>query len=99
MPPAAVARSGPKAAAGVYAPAGAPPLARRVATSVTAALTDALKQRGVADTTAGLLAQVGVATFQTAFARWIDQAGDVGFEECLQQTVAELRSAVAVTPG
>jgi AcrR family transcriptional regulator len=43
--------------------------------AVTAALTAALRERGIDDSTAHMLGQVGVAVFATAFGRWVDSAG------------------------
>jgi AcrR family transcriptional regulator len=63
--------------------------------AVTAALTAALRQRGIDDSTAHMFGQVGVAVFATAFGRWVDSAGRADFAETFQQTVAELRSAMA----
>lgn len=62
---------------------------------VTAALADALRERGVADTGAQLLAQVGVAIFRTAFDRWIDHDGRADFRCCFGAVTAELRTALA----
>jgi AcrR family transcriptional regulator len=64
---------------------------------VTTALAEALKQRGTADSEARLLAQVGVAIFQTAFGRWTDQADQAGFPACIRAAATELaRSLGAV---
>ncbi|MDT5080334.1 MAG: hypothetical protein QOJ80_4971 [Mycobacterium sp.] len=62
--------------------------------AVTAALTAALRQRGIDGSTAHLLGQVGAAVFATAFGRWVDSAGQADFAEFFQQAIAELRSAM-----
>jgi len=56
-------------------------------------VTDALRRRGVADTTAGLLAQTGVAVFKVAFERWLDDPQDRPLGDLIGESLAELRSA------
>lgn len=41
--------------------------------SLSTALADALRQRGVDDATASLSAEVGIAVFKIAFRRWVEQ--------------------------
>ncbi|MEO3853889.1 TetR family transcriptional regulator [Acrocarpospora sp. B8E8] len=43
--------------------------------SLSAALADALRQRGVDDASASLAAEAGIAVFKIAFRRWTEQAG------------------------
>jgi AcrR family transcriptional regulator len=52
---------------------------------------DALRQRGVPDPTAALVAETGIAVFRTAFARWIgpdEKAADL--DAVMRETLAEL---------
>jgi AcrR family transcriptional regulator len=63
--------------------------------AVTAALTDALGERGVDRGHALVLAQVGVALFGGAFARWADSAGALDFATTFRDAVAELRRSIA----
>ena len=44
--------------------------------SLSAALAEALRERGVADPAASLAAEIGIAVFKIAFERWIDGGGD-----------------------
>ncbi|MGC5014529.1 TetR family transcriptional regulator [Streptosporangium sp. DT93] len=46
--------------------------------SLSAALAEALRRRGVDDASAGLAAEVGIAVFKVAFLRWIEQAEQAG---------------------
>jgi MftR C-terminal domain len=62
-------------------------------TAVTAGLADALRGRGVAEVAAALLAQVGAAIFQAAFARWADAQGGTAFGDCLDEAAAEVGAA------
>jgi AcrR family transcriptional regulator len=64
--------------------------------ALTTALADALRERGVEDSQANLLAQVGVAIFYGAFERWVDQAGGDDFPRVFSEAVAEVRSTLPV---
>ena len=72
--------------------------------AVTDALTDALQQRGAPGSGARLLAQVGVAIFQTAFERWTDQPDYANFAARIREAAAELAASlgavdIAAFPG
>jgi len=62
---------------------------------VTTALTEALQQRGAAESEARLLAQVGVAIFQTAFRRWTGQPEQADFPACIREAASELAASLA----
>ena len=62
---------------------------------LTAAVADALRERGVADPTAGLAAELGILAFRTAFTRWVDPANAKTFAELGRQTLDELTAATA----
>jgi AcrR family transcriptional regulator len=63
--------------------------------AVTTALADALRRRGVADARARLLARVGVAIFEAAFERWVDDDGRRPFPACFDEAVAEVVAGFA----
>jgi AcrR family transcriptional regulator len=60
--------------------------------SLASALADALRQRGVADPTAGLTAEVGIAVFKIAFERWIDAANERDFTQLIRESLDELKA-------
>lgn len=63
--------------------------------NLSAAIADALRQRGVADPAATLAAEAGVAVFKLAFERWVgdgDDADDVDLASVLRASLADLRS-------
>ena len=63
--------------------------------NVADALTGALRQRGVAESEAQLLAHVGVGIFQTAFERWTDEPGQADFPARVREAAAELAASVS----
>ncbi|HEY2061612.1 MAG TPA: helix-turn-helix domain-containing protein [Amycolatopsis sp.] len=63
--------------------------------AVTAAIRDALEQRGVESARARLVAQVAVVVFQNAFDQWVDGRGKRDFGSCLDAVSASLRDTVA----
>jgi AcrR family transcriptional regulator len=67
--------------------------------ALAAALTDALRERGVADPAATLVAEAGIAVFKVAYQRWVDRADDSGetLAQLIQQSLAELRTVTAVS--
>jgi AcrR family transcriptional regulator len=67
--------------------------------AVTDALADALQQRGASESGANLLAQVGVAIFQTAFGRWTDQPRRADLPTRIREAAAELASSFADLPA
>ena len=58
--------------------------------SLATALTDALRTRGVAEITARLTAESGVAVFKIAFERWIGSADDVDLADVIGELLSEL---------
>jgi AcrR family transcriptional regulator len=60
--------------------------------SMSTALAEALRARGLAELPATLTAQVGMAVFRTAFERWIDEANERGFAEFVREALGELRA-------
>lgn len=63
-------------------------------TAVSDALDAALRQRGTAPSTAGLLANVGVAIFRTAFRRWVDEPDAAAFSARVREAAGELAHAL-----
>ncbi|MET0136533.1 MAG: TetR family transcriptional regulator [Kibdelosporangium sp.] len=68
--------------------------------AVTEAVAEALRERGVATARAKLLAQVGIAVFQTAFERWTDQPENMDFAARVREATTELAASLnpAVEP-
>ena len=64
-------------------------------TRTAAAMADALRARGVPDTTARLTAQVGSLALKMAYERWSDSTNDEDFAEVAHRTLRELQSAGA----
>ena len=62
---------------------------------LAAALADALRQRGVAEPTASLTAQAGIAVFHVAFARWVDEDNELELPEVIRDSLDELRAVTA----
>lgn len=65
---------------------------------LSAALADALRDRGVADPTASLAAEAGIAVFKVAFNRWVSQDGGRGEEtlaRLIRESLAELKAVTA----
>jgi AcrR family transcriptional regulator len=67
---------------------------RKLAT-LSAALAETLRGRGLADATASLTAEVGIALFRTAFERWIDEGTDKAFAQVARESLDELKSLSA----
>jgi AcrR family transcriptional regulator len=66
--------------------------------SLSAALADALRQRGVKDPAASLTAEAGIAVFKIAFERWIDETNQQGFGPLVRESLAELQAVTAGRP-
>jgi AcrR family transcriptional regulator len=63
--------------------------------ALTAAVADALRQRGLPDTAATLTAQAGIAVFTTAFERWSNQDEPADFPALLRGALSDLRTAIS----
>jgi AcrR family transcriptional regulator len=63
--------------------------------AVATAMAGALRQRGVAESAADLLAQAGVAVFTTAFERWAAHPERAGLAERVREAAAELAAGLA----
>jgi AcrR family transcriptional regulator len=63
--------------------------------SMSIALAEALRARGLAELPATLTAQVGMAVFRTSFEHWIDEANDRGLAELVSDALVALRTVTA----
>jgi AcrR family transcriptional regulator len=61
--------------------------------TLTAAMADALRQRGVTEPTASLAAEIGSLAFRAAFSRWADPGSSQQFAEAAREALQELRAA------
>jgi len=66
-------------------------------TKLAAALLASLRERGVPQATAALLAQTGTTLFQNAFERWLDDSKKRDLAHHLQEALTELRLLTAET--
>ena len=60
--------------------------------SLTAAVTEALRGRGVGDPAAALAAEAGIAVFRVAFERWVDPTNERPFQQVARDALRELRA-------
>jgi len=58
-------------------------------------LRDGLRERGLSDPEAGLLAETGIAIFRVAFERWIGEPGERELADVMREATARLGSLVA----
>jgi AcrR family transcriptional regulator len=65
--------------------------------SLSAALADALRQRGVDDASASLAAEAGIAVFKIAFRRWTEQAEQKDLSQFIGESFAGLKAVTAGT--
>ena len=63
--------------------------------TLTESIADALRARGVADPTAGLVAELGSLAFSTAFTRWLDPSCTDDFAPLAREALKELQMAAA----
>lgn len=61
--------------------------------SLAAAMVDALRERGVTDPTASLVAELGGLAFRMAYGRWIGPTNQQEFAELASQALHELKAA------
>ncbi|MEU9789158.1 helix-turn-helix domain-containing protein [Streptomyces sparsogenes] len=65
--------------------------------SLSAALADTLRGRGVGEPAASLTAEVGVAVFKVAFERWIEETNRRDFSHLIRESLDELKAVTAGT--
>jgi AcrR family transcriptional regulator len=64
--------------------------------TLSSALADALRRRGVAEPAASLAAEAGIAVFKIAFQRWVDQPDGETLVHLIRQSLAELKAIATV---
>jgi AcrR family transcriptional regulator len=62
--------------------------------SLSAAIADTLRGRGLADPAASLTAEVAIAVFRVAFERWLDEGNRLGLPEIMRESLDELKAQV-----
>ncbi|WP_327365933.1 TetR family transcriptional regulator [Streptomyces sp. NBC_01217] len=63
--------------------------------SLSAALADTLRRRGVADPAASLAAEAGIAVFKIAFERWISGTDQQDMSQLIRESLDELKAVTA----
>jgi hypothetical protein len=63
--------------------------------SLSLALADGLRHRGVADPDANLAAEAGIAVFRVAFERWVSEPGDRELSQVMRDSLAQLKALTA----
>jgi AcrR family transcriptional regulator len=63
--------------------------------SLSAALADTLRRRGVKDPAASLTADAGIAVFKIAFELWIDNTNHRDFRQLVRESLDELKAVTA----
>ncbi len=63
--------------------------------AIVASITEALRQRSVADMTAQMAAQTGALTLKLTYDRWLDPDNQAEFGQIARRTLAELQTATA----
>jgi AcrR family transcriptional regulator len=63
--------------------------------SLSEALADTLRRRGVEDPAASLTAEAGIVVFKIAFERWINETNEQDFRLLLRESLEELKALTA----
>jgi AcrR family transcriptional regulator len=63
--------------------------------SLSAALAEVLRGRGLSEPAASLTAEAAVAIFKTTFQRWIDKTSDRDFPQLVRESLDELKALTA----
>jgi AcrR family transcriptional regulator len=66
--------------------------------ALAAAIAETLRERGVGDPGASILADVTIAIFRSSFERWVSQSGAQELPELMRESLAELRALAAEVP-
>ena len=67
--------------------------------ALASAVAGALRDRGIAEPTASLAAETGVAVFKIAFARWISEPGQPDLPGIIRESMGELRGMLTDRPA
>ena len=65
--------------------------------SLTRAVAEALRRRGVGDPAAILTAEAGITVFRVAFERWVEAANRRSLKELMHESLEELRTVAAAS--
>ena len=65
--------------------------------SLAAVVSERLRRRGIAESAAGLIAEMGIAIFKSAFARWLDDTEQQDLSRHVRAALDELRAVTADT--
>jgi AcrR family transcriptional regulator len=65
--------------------------------SLSAALAETLRERGVGDPAASLTAEIALAVFRIAFERWVDEANERDLSELIRESLDQVK--VVATPA
>jgi AcrR family transcriptional regulator len=68
------------------------------AASLVAAMTRALRARGLGDTAAAITAWTGVTTMHVAFEQWVDDPDQTPFQQIAKDALAQLREIASAAP-
>jgi AcrR family transcriptional regulator len=60
--------------------------------SLSAALAEALRRRGVTDPAATLAAEAGIAVFKLAFVRWVNETNELSFAQLVRASLDDLKA-------
>lgn len=63
--------------------------------SLTSAIAEALRHRGVADSAASLTAEAGMGVFRVAFERWVEKTNEQDWADLVKESLAHLKTIVA----
>jgi AcrR family transcriptional regulator len=63
--------------------------------SLSAALADTLRRRGVKEPAASLTAEAGIAVFKIAFERWVSKTNQQDFPRLIRESLDELKAVTA----
>jgi AcrR family transcriptional regulator len=63
--------------------------------SLSAALADTLRERGLADSTARLTAEVAISVFRIAFERWVDEGNERALPQLIGDSLDQLKVVIA----
>jgi AcrR family transcriptional regulator len=63
--------------------------------SLSAALSNGLRRRGVPDPDADLAAEAGMAVFRVAFQRWVSEPVDRGLARAMRESLGQLKNLTA----
>ena len=67
--------------------------------SVSSALADTLRARGLPDATATLTGEIAMAVFRTAYERWLDEANRQAFPKLIRESLGQLKDVVGANRG